>query len=240
MSKRIRHPKRTQGAHKNPTTDLKISDCIVVKPGVRDPDCDIDIGGWLGRIIEIKSYQPYQVTVMCQWDSLSLNNMPASAIRRREEKGLDWTTIGLSPEQVECAEPRDTQADVDALIEELLAERAWDCLEKQGQHIQHVLREVDKGDHMEAFEAWQEFLEARLKLPFDAVVTEYQERGPLQAGDKVRVVGFEGVEDLYGVLVNIKAGHNSYVLPLSDLKAVIDKTAYFTMTDDYAVWFANR
>jgi hypothetical protein len=88
--------------------------------------------------------------------------------------------------------------------------------------------------------AWQEYLEAHLKLPFEAVVSEYQERGPLQDGDLVKVVGFEGVEDLYGVLVNIKAGRNAYVFPLCDLKAANEKSANYTLTDDYAVWFANR
>ena len=101
MSKRIRHPKTTQSSFQNPTTNLKIGDCIVVKPGVKDPDYGIDIGGWQGRITEIESYQPGQVTIMFQWDSLSLKRMPASAIRRSEEKGLDWTTMGLYPEEVE-------------------------------------------------------------------------------------------------------------------------------------------
>jgi hypothetical protein len=166
--------------------------------------------------------------------------MPVSAIRRSEEEGLDWTTMGLYPEAVEPAKPRDTQADVDAVIEELSTVYAWDYLGKQGQRIQQILRKVNEDDDLEAFEAWQEYLEAHLKLPFDAVVSEYQERGPLQAGDQVKVVGFEGVEDLYGVLVNIKAGRNSYVFPLCDLKAVNEKSANFTLTDDYAVWFANR
>jgi hypothetical protein len=240
MSKRIRYPKKTQSALQNPTTNLKIGDCIVVKPGVTDPDYGIDISGWQGRITEIESYQPGKLTIMFQWDSLSLKNMPASAIRRSEEEGLDWTTIGLYPEEVEIAEPRDTQADVDALIAELSAEHAWDYLGEQGRRIHQVLREVDEDDDLEAFEAWQEYLEARLKLPFDAVVSEYQERGPLQSGNQVKVVRFEGVEDLYGVLVNIKAGRNSYIFPLCDLKAVNEKSANFTLTDDYAVWFANR
>jgi hypothetical protein len=142
---------------------------------------------------------------MFQWDSLSLKRMPASAICRSEENDLDWTTMGLYPEEVEKAEPRDTQADVD-----------------------------------EIFETWQEYLEAHLKLPFEPVVSEFQERGPLHAGDLVKVIGFEGVEDLYGVLVSIKARGNAYVFPLCDLKAANEKSANFPLTDDYAVWFANR
>ena len=240
MSKRIRYPKKTQPGFQKPITDLKVGDCIVVKPGVKDPDHGIEIGGWQGRIIEIETYQPDQVTILLQWDSLSLKRMPASAIRRSEEKGLDWTSMGLYPEEVEHAEPRDTQADVDAVIEELSAVHAWDYLGKQGQRIKQILRKVDEDDDLEAFKAWQKYLEAHLKLPFDTVVSEYQERGPLQAGDQVKVVGFEGVEDLYGVLVNIKAGRNSYIFPLCDLKTTNDKSANFTLIDDYAVWFANR
>jgi hypothetical protein len=240
MSKRIRHPKKTQSTIQNPTTILKIGDCIIVKPGVKDPDYGIDIGGWQGRITEIESYQSGQVTITFQWDSQSLSRMPASAIRRSEEKGLDWTIMGLYPEEVELAEPRDTQADVDALIEELSTVHAWDYLGRQGQRIHKVLQDADADDDLEAFEAWQEYLEAHLKLPFDAVVSEYQDHGPLQAGDPVIVVDFEGSEDLYGVLVNLKAGRKSYVFPLCDLKATNEKSDNFTLTDDYAVWFANR
>jgi hypothetical protein len=240
MSKRIRHPKKTQIISKNLAANLEVGACIVVKPGVKDPDYGIDIGGWQGRITEIKSYKPGKTTIMFQWDSLSLKSMPAFAIRRSEEDGLDWTTMGLYPEDVEKAEPRDTQADVDETIEELSAEHSWDYLGEQGQRIHQVLQDVDEDDDLEAFEAWQEYLEVHLKLPFDAVVSEFQEHGPLQAGDPMKVVGFEGVEDLYGVLVNIRAGRNTYVFPLCDLEAANKKSTNYTFTDDYAVWFSNR
>jgi hypothetical protein len=177
---------------------------------------------------------------MFQWDSISLKRMPASAIRRSEENDLDWTTIGLYPEEVEKAEPRDMQADVDEIVDELSAEHNWDHLGNQGRRNHKVLHEIGEDDELEAFEAWQEYLEAHLQLPFEAVVSEFQERSPLHAGDLVKVMGFEGVEDLYGVLVNIKARGNAYVFPLCDLKAANEKSVNFTLTDDYAVWFANR
>lgn len=220
--------------------DLAVGDSIVVKPGVKYPDYGRDIGGWQGRVMEIESYQAGNVTILFQWDSLSLKTMPASMIRCCEEKGLDWTTMGLYAEEVERAEPRDTQDDVDAIIEELSTEHTWDHLGKQGQRIHLVLQDVDEDDEMEAFDAWQEYLEKRLKLPFEAEVSEFQERGPLQAGDRVKVIGFEGVEDLYGILVNIKIGPQISVFPLCDLKAADKKSTNYGLTDDYAVWFANR
>jgi hypothetical protein len=240
MSKRNRHAKKTRAISQNPATNLEVGDCIVVKPSVKDPNYGFDISGWQGRITEIETYQPGQVTIMFQWDSFSLKRMPPSAIRRSEENGLDWTTMGLYPEDVEKAEPRDTQATVDEVIEELSAEHNWDHLGKQGHRIHKVLQDIEEDDELKAFETWQKYLEARLKLPFDAVISELQERGPLHAGDLVKVIGFEGVEDLYGVLVNIKAKGKAYVFPLCDLKAANEKSANFTLTDDYAVWFANR
>lgn len=240
MSKRIRHPKKTPPISKNPTTDLKVGDCIRVKSGVKDPNYGFDIGDWQGRVTEIETYQPPQLTIMFQWDSLSLKSMPASAIRRSEENGLDWTTMGLYPEEVEKAEPRDTQADVDEIIDELSVKHNWNYMGEQGQRIHQVLEDIDEDDDLEAFEAWQEYLKAHLKLPFDAVVPEYQERGPLEDGDLVKVLGFEGVEDLYGVLMNIQSRGEAYIFPLCDLEAVRKKSANYTYLDDYAVWFSNR
>ena len=240
MSKRIRYPKKSKSFREKTAGDLKVGDCIVVKPGVKDPDYGMDIGGWQGRVTEIKFYRSGQVTIMFQWDSLSLKRMPTATIQQSEEDGLDWTLMGLYPELLARAEPRDTQADVDAVIEALSTEHSWDYLGKQGRRIHQVLKNINEDDDMEAFAAWQMYLEAHLRLPLEAVVSEFQDRGPLQAGDRVKVIGFEGVEDLYGVLVNIKARGRLYVFPLCDLEAVNQNTADYTLVDDYAVWFANR
>jgi hypothetical protein len=240
MRKRNRHSKPNHPVVDSQTIALAVGDCIVVKPGVKDPDSGTDIAGWQGRVTEIQSYQPSKLTVTFQWDSLSLKRMPASAIRRCEEKGLDWTSMGLYPEEIERAEPRDTQADVDALIGELSAEHSWDYLGKQGQRIHQVLAAIDKDNEMKAFKAWQKYLETHLKLPFEAIVSESQGRGLLHFGDRVTVTGFEGAEDMYGILVDIKAGDNAFVFPLCDLKAANQKSTHYTLTDDYAVWFSNR
>jgi hypothetical protein len=95
MGKRNRYSKAKQRVFENLPMDLRVGDGIVVKAGVKDPDYGHDIGGWHDRITEIESYQDGKVTIMFQWDSLSLKAMPASMIRRDEEKGLDWTTMGL-------------------------------------------------------------------------------------------------------------------------------------------------
>jgi len=56
----------------------------------------------------------------------------------------------------------------------------------------------------------------------------------------VTVIDLAGVDDLYGVLVAVKYGRRSYEIPLADLKADDKGSANYRLTDDYAVWFANR
>jgi len=38
----------------------------------------------------------------------------------------------------------------------------------------------------------------------------------------------------------LRVGHRKYVFPLCDLKAVDENSPNFQLTDDYAIWFANR
>ncbi len=116
----------------------------------------------------------------------------------------------------------------------------WEHLGEQGKRIRQVLEDVDEGDEMGAFEAWLEYLETHLKLPFEAIISAYEERGPLRAGDRVKVVEITGEEDLYGVLVKVKAGRKSYIFPLCRLDAVDKRSGNFTLVDDYGVWFVHR
>ena len=50
--------------------DFKIGDSVFVRKGVIDPDYDIDISGWQGRITRINRF------IEIQWDSITLKNMP--------------------------------------------------------------------------------------------------------------------------------------------------------------------
>jgi hypothetical protein len=43
--------------------------------------------------------------------------------------------------------------------------------------------------------AWEEHLRCSLQFPFEAEVDEFQERGPLQAGDRLTVLGIEAEID---------------------------------------------
>jgi Calcium binding len=252
MRKRNRHSKHTVSSH---PTNFKVGDSVSVKTGVQDPDFGGDIGGWQGRVTEVRADEQGIPMLDLQWDSLTLQQIPGTAIEHCEEGGLDWGTMGLYAHEVEAAKPRDKPADVAKILEELSATYAWAYLGEQGKRIQAVLSSVFEGDDMEdiddldeledladleAFNAWSEYLGKRLRFPIDAQVSEVQERGPLQAGDLVKVTGIQDVEDLYGILVDVRAGHRKFVFPLCDLEAMDESSSNYELMDDYAVWFANR
>lgn len=195
------------------THDFKVGDSVRVKPGVRDPDLGGNIGGWVGRITEIQ-----EDTVEIQWDSLTLSKMPSSIISQCEQDGLDWSIMALYPADVEHIEPRDTLADVEHTLERLQAGHQWDSLGEEGPRIQKVLGQIDPDDEWAAFEAWERHFQKVLRFPFEAEVAEFQERGSLRQGDKVKVLEIASVEDLYGVIVTVSHRRGVYQFPLCDLE----------------------
>jgi hypothetical protein len=63
---------------------MKKGDVVRVKPGVKDADCDVDLSGWQGRVIEVR---PDNI-VMVAWDSHTLrHDLPATMITACEEQG---------------------------------------------------------------------------------------------------------------------------------------------------------
>lgn len=93
-------------------TELKVGNSVVVKPNIKDPETNNDIGGWQGRITEING----ENSICVQWDSLSLKQMPSEIIDQCEEEGLGWSEIYLYATDVEVTTLRDSKKDVAKMI----------------------------------------------------------------------------------------------------------------------------
>lgn len=61
---------------------------VIVKANVKDPDYDIKIEGWQGRVTQILDRGNL---INVKWDSITLENMPGSLIDECEEEGFDWS-----------------------------------------------------------------------------------------------------------------------------------------------------
>ena len=77
--------------------------------------------------------------------------------------------------------------------------------------------------------------------PFNAKVVETSfRRGPIRHGERLTVLGITGVDDSYGVLVDVKRGRESFVYPLCDLETVDVRSPNHDPLQLYVVWFANQ
>lgn len=218
--------------------DLEVGDSINVKEGVNDPDSNVDISGWQGRILEIDQDENGQPSlILVAWDSHTLENMPRSYLEQSEMEGLDWQQFHLSVDDVQPAQSRDTQSDVDRTVDRISYQVYWLSLGEEGKRIQKVLSGAE--NEREAFAAWEKYLEENLKLPFEAEVSEYQDRGWPHQGDRIKVLNISVLDDLYGIIISGRWGSRGIDLPLCDL-AVIGKGTNERTVSDYAVWFANR
>ena len=149
--------------------------------------------------------------------------------------------MNLSIDEVKLAKPRDTEDDVESVVEELSALHAWDSLGEQGVRIGNALKGVDPDDDYACMKAWGKYLKKVLVFPFDARISEDdEEEGPLKIGDRISVRGIDIVDDLYGVIVNVTLGQRKYDHPLCNIEALDKKSSNYQNVYDYVVWFANR
>ena len=84
------------------------------------------------------------------------------------------------------------------------------------------------------------FLNENLSFPFDGKIAQYQNKGPLQQGDKIRIHGLLGYEDGYGVIVKLRFGRKVYHFPLSDIETVGKTSENEKIIETYSEWFVNR
>lgn len=216
---------------------FKVGESVVVKAGVTEEDTKIDMSGWQGRVVEVDTKDNI---VVVDWDSITLRQMPTSYLELCEEEGYGWTQYYLLPSDIELAIARDSEEEVEAAIEELSGEHAWEWLGEEGKAIQAVLKGIDRDDDTALLQKWSAHLGKALKFPFEATVDEAQERGPLRTGDQVRVRKISEVDDRYGILVDVQSPRGNYVFPLCDLAAVDENSPNHEPLHLYRVWFANR
>ena len=150
--------------------------------------------------------------------------------------------------EVSLTKARDAEQDTEKAKSELSGRYGFVSLgydDEQGLRIQAVVNSANKNPRhgnpdFAIMQAWDKHLRTTLTLPFDAEVTEFQERGPLQSADKVTVTGFSELDEHYGVLVMLRHGRKTYHFPLADLEASDPASPNYDNLDDYCIWFANR
>lgn len=218
-------------------------DSVRVKPGTPCPGFpEFDIGGWQGRVVDLTwADHPTEPVIGLALDSITLRSLPKWYLERCEQRGEDWSVIYLRPNELEPAEPRDTEQDVQRAVQEIEARVRWLGIGPEGKRIQEVVNSARSSRERDVVRAWEKYLKQHLRFPFVAVVDEFLERGPLRAGDWVMVVKIVGSDEHNGVLVACRKGRRLFKkFPLANLAAADENSPNAQPIQDYRVWFANR
>lgn len=218
-------------------TNLQIGDVVKVRKGFKDPDTKVDMGDWYGRITQL---YPKKGTALIAFDSQTLQNMPPNYVEFCEIDGYSWQEYGYDLTDLIKAEPRDTEADTADTVNQLAVQRTYDYLGEEGLEIRRIMQTIDPDGELGELDVWVEYLEQEMHFPFEAVVDEWQERGPLRSGDKVRVHAIEDAEEHYGIIAKLRYGRKQFHIPLCELAAADDDSLEHDLIDLYRTWFANQ
>lgn len=113
----------------------------------------------------------------------------------------------------------------------------WEIHSEQDQRIYNVIKDIPEDDDIKALEEWEKHLNAKLKFPFEAEVTDSDYGSIIETGDKVKVLGISMIDDLHGIIVDVRKGRSKYCFELCLLEAYGEGKE---IVDDYSVWFCNR
>jgi hypothetical protein len=218
---------------------FKIGQTVKVKNGVLCPDdSEFDLSGWTGRIIDL--VEDEEPTIGIEFDSITLKSMPEKFIKKSEQEDLDWSRIYLDVNDVERTKSRDTEQEAKIVRNEIKKHFEWIGIGSGGELIQSVINSAESFKEWDALKAWEKYLEENLQFPFETLIHEYQGRGPLNEGDKLKVFGIELVDDHYGIIVACRKERKRYDFPLVDLKVTEKKSINSNIIEAYRTWFANR
>ena len=214
---------------------FQVGDTVRVKEGTIDPDFGFEIGGWHGQVTEIDDD-----LVFIELDSITLSEIPDKYFTKCEIDGLDWKRIYLGLNDVEFSERRDTEEDLIAIQKQIELNHQWDDLGDSGKIVSEVLKNIDSFDEPKVLKAWEKYLNEKLSFPFDGKISQYQNKGPLQQGDKIRIHGILGYEAGYGIIVKLRFGRKGYDFPLCDIETLDKTSENEKIIDTYSEWFVNR
>ena len=218
---------------------FKIGQTVKVKNGVLCPDdSEFDLSGWTGRIIDL--VEDEEPTIGIEFDSITLKNMPEKYVKKSEQEGLDWYRIYLDVNDVKRTKSRDKEQDAKNVRNEIKKRYEWIGIGSEGELIQSVINSAESFKEWDALKAWEKYLEKNLQFPFETFIHEYQGRGPLNEGDKLKVFGIELVDDHYGIIVACRKERKRHDFPLVDLKVTEKKSINSDIIEAYQTWFANR
>jgi len=241
--------------------NMKKGDNIKVKSGIFDPDLKkFDMSGWQGRITNIDTEDGGKF-IEIEWDSITLCQMPKEFIKNSIEEECEYSIMWLGEDDLELANQRDSNTDVEKQIEKLDKQYGQGCYDEQEKRIAIILPEDDNSVTEENQAIYYAHLEKNLQKPI--ILTgmedfpweekyllggwskkEYEELKKTQPSytDKFEFIKLtDHIDEMYGIIVEVKrtTDKKKFMLPLWDLKCVDRMSKNYDLISDYSFWMTN-
>ena len=99
---------------------------------------------------------------------------------------------------------------------------------------------VREKDEMQCYKAWDKYLSKHLEFPFDALIYDSMDSEVFMEDDKISVKKIDNYVDLYGLIVEVRAGRKKYFVALCTLEVSDRKSMNYKLIDAYNEWFHNK
>ncbi len=86
---------------KNKVSKFKCGDIVKVILGTKDPDFNIDIGEWSGKIEDVELIDNKTWLYFIIWDETTLKKMSKKLIKKCEKENLDFEKMYLEEKDLE-------------------------------------------------------------------------------------------------------------------------------------------
>lgn len=240
---------------------MKKGQSIIVKPGILDPDWNLfDIGGWQGRIIEVAPDKQKGLFEIA-WDSITLKQMPEKFIENSIEEECEYSIMTLAKEDIGLTEPRDSENDVDQMLERLEDESRNKVCNAIERRIEIILPGDDRSVSQNNQYIYFDYLKKNIQMPtmFTGAEDfpweekyifggwskkEYEKLKMTQPSytDKFEFIElFETIDEIRGILAKVKRKPDNkvFMLPLWDLKCTDKNKRNYELISDYSFWMSN-
>lgn len=213
---------------------FKVGDAVKMKQGVKDSESGIfDMSGWQGWITEVPTKREPNYELV--WDTETLKNMPNEYIVKGNQEEADWVCYFTNDAELEKATPRDTFKAAKAFAADWEDKHAFNDGSADGAIIMKVIG--DEQDVVKNLEKWQRYLTETLAFPFEATVTDSDNKA-VKEGSVVTVTGLgnKKADEENGLMAKIKIRGMGMQHPLCDLEGMED-APNTVHVNAYAGWF---
>jgi hypothetical protein len=240
---------------------MKKGDSVKVKQGILDPDLNqFDMSGWQGRIINITREKASEI-VEIAWDSITLKQLPEEYIKDSLEEGYDFATMFLGKEDVELAQPRDTQTDVEKQLAKTNEQYQHYAFGEEEKRIAAILSDDDLEVTEEKQDIYFDYLQKHIQkgvmltgtetFPWEEKYLfgggskkEHENLTKTQASSKDKFELIELMDDIdedYGIIAKVRrvTDKKQFELPLWDLGCTDENSKSYELISDYSYWMTN-